>query len=378
MYWYAMRGPRLNRMASSIVSSPDLLGRLIRQLREPAGPVNARAQRLRLYLEGRAAELAPLGHGLHVAAGAETAARPGEHHDADGRILRESGQRLEQRVQHRARHGVQPIGPVQREHRNSVLDGFQHVLGHGDPPGMTVPRWYHRPGEGGRAHGGGQGLESSVRGRAARASRRAPGLQDLGAPDRSPSAGAVALSQQRAGHLLRPPGPAAPLPARPQGRTSAGARRDLHGPRPAAASRHERGRGLRGVPGAAGPRRVRLRSADLIAMRGWTILIVTLLVGAGLGAAGTIYLPSMVDPYLPQELRIRARVVEGQVLNKQREPNRLLVKIQLEQGVILATYTKRVAEVDLLVEPGDTIALELRSGEPVVDEPPIERVKRKK
>jgi hypothetical protein len=113
-------------------------------------------------------------------------------------------------------------------------------------------------------------------------------------------------------------------------------------------------------------------------MRGWTILIATLLVGAGLGAAGTIYLPSIVDPYLPKELRIRARVVEGQVLNKQREPNRLLVKIQLEQGVILATYTKRVAEVDLLVEPGDTIALELRSGEPVVDEPPIERVKRKK
>ena len=113
-------------------------------------------------------------------------------------------------------------------------------------------------------------------------------------------------------------------------------------------------------------------------MRGWTILIVTLLVGAGLGAAGTVYLPSMVDPYLPKKLRIHAHVVEGQVLNKQREPNRLLVKIQLEQGVILATYTKRVAEVDLLVEPGDTIALELRSDAPVVDEPPIERVKRKK
>jgi hypothetical protein len=113
-------------------------------------------------------------------------------------------------------------------------------------------------------------------------------------------------------------------------------------------------------------------------MRLWTLLIVTLLVGAGLGAAGTVYLPPMVDPYLPKELRIRARVVEGLVLNKQREPNRLLVKIQTETGVILATYTKRVAEVDLLVEPGDTIALELRSDEPVVDEPPIERVKRKK
>jgi hypothetical protein len=100
-------------------------------------------------------------------------------------------------------------------------------------------------------------------------------------------------------------------------------------------------------------------------MRVWTLLIVTLLVGAGLGAAGTVYLPPMVDPYLPAQLRIRARVVEGQVVNKQREPNRLLVKIQTETGVILATYS-------------DTIALELRNDEPVVDDPHIERVKRKK
>ena len=113
-------------------------------------------------------------------------------------------------------------------------------------------------------------------------------------------------------------------------------------------------------------------------MRGWTILIATLLVGAGLGAAGMVYLPPMVDPYLPKELRIRARVVEGQVMSKQREPNRLLVKIQIEQGVILAAFTKRVAEVDLLVEPGDTIALELRSDQPVLDDPPIERVTRRK
>ena len=48
-------------------------------------------------------------------------------------------------------------------------------------------------------------------------------------------------------------------------------------------------------------------------MRGWTILIVTLLVGALLGVAGMIYGPPIVDPYLPKELRIRARVVEGQV-----------------------------------------------------------------
>jgi hypothetical protein len=113
-------------------------------------------------------------------------------------------------------------------------------------------------------------------------------------------------------------------------------------------------------------------------MRGWATSIVTLLVGAGLGVAGTVYVPPVVDPYLPKELKIRARLVEGQVTNKQREPNRVLVKLQTDQGVVLATFTKRVAEIDLLIEQGDTIALALRSDEPFVDDPQIERVKRRK
>jgi len=98
-------------------------------------------------------------------------------------------------------------------------------------------------------------------------------------------------------------------------------------------------------------------------MRGWIILLVTLLVGVGLGVAGTVYVPQAVDPYLPKDLRIRSRIVEGQVTNKQREPNRVLVKIQTEQGVILAAFTKRVAET---------------TDQPFVDDPPIERVRRAK
>src|SRR5207245_1602428 len=113
-------------------------------------------------------------------------------------------------------------------------------------------------------------------------------------------------------------------------------------------------------------------------MRGWIILIVTLLVGATLGVAGTVYVPPRLDPYLPKELRLKARVVEGQVIQKQREGNRVLVKIQTDQGVILAAFTKRVAEIDLLVEPGATIAISLPSDQPVVDDPAIERVKRPK
>ncbi len=113
-------------------------------------------------------------------------------------------------------------------------------------------------------------------------------------------------------------------------------------------------------------------------MRGWIILIVTLLVGAALGVAGTIYVPPRVDPYLPKELRLKGRVVEGQVIGKQRDGARVLVKVQTDQGMILAAFTKRAAEIDLLVEPGATIALALPSDAPVIDDPAIESVKRGK
>src|SRR5262245_42684025 len=113
-------------------------------------------------------------------------------------------------------------------------------------------------------------------------------------------------------------------------------------------------------------------------MRGWVILIVTLLVGVALGVAGTIYVPPRVDPYLPRSLRLQSRVVEGEVLQKQRDGNRVLVKVQTDQGVILAAFSKRVAEVDLLIEPGAIVALSLPNDAPVVDDPTIEHVKRPK
>ena len=63
------------------------------------------------------------------------------------------------------------------------------------------------------------------------------------------------------------------------------------------------------------------------------------MVGVALGVAGTVYVPPRVDPYLPKELRLKSRVVEGQVVQKQREGNRVLVKVQTDQGVILAAFS---------------------------------------
>jgi len=49
-----------------------------------------------------------------------------------------------------------------------------------------------------------------------------------------------------------------------------------------------------------------------------SLALVGSLVGAALGIAATIYVPPRLDPYLPKDLRLRSRVVEGQVLQKQR------------------------------------------------------------
>ena len=64
------------------------------------------------------------------------------------------------------------------------------------------------------------------------------------------------------------------------------------------------------------------------------------------------------------------------MLKKQREPNRLLLKMQTDQGPVLVTFTRKVAEIDLLVEPGDIILLGLPRNQTFVDDPTLERVKR--
>src|SRR5581483_4767773 len=40
---------------------------------------------------------------------------------------------------------VEPVGPVEGEDGDAVVDRLQQVLRHGDPPGPRVRRWYHRP-----------------------------------------------------------------------------------------------------------------------------------------------------------------------------------------------------------------------------------------
>lgn len=94
-----------------------------------------------------------------------------------------------------------------------------------------------------------------------------------------------------------------------------------------------------------------------LTVRGSLILTLTLLAGVILGVGVATIGPALIAPYLPKSMSGQRARIEGEVLGKQREANRLLLKVGTAQGPMLVTFTQKVAELDLLLEPGDTVTL---------------------
>lgn len=111
-------------------------------------------------------------------------------------------------------------------------------------------------------------------------------------------------------------------------------------------------------------------------VRGWLILVATLLTGVVLGIGAATMGPVVVAPYLPKSISGQGERMQAEVLRKQRDANRLLLKVGTAQGPMLVTFTQKVAELDLLLEPGDTVTLATTGYAPFVDDPILERVKR--
>ncbi len=111
-------------------------------------------------------------------------------------------------------------------------------------------------------------------------------------------------------------------------------------------------------------------------MRGWLILSFTLAIGIVLGVVAMTKGPALVAPYLPKSISGQNERIDGEVVRKQREGNRLLVKVATPQGPMLVTFTQKVAELDLLLEPGDRVELITPGYATFVEDPALERVKR--
>jgi hypothetical protein len=100
-----------------------------------------------------------------------------------------------------------------------------------------------------------------------------------------------------------------------------------------------------------------------------------LVLGMILGLVLAHYAPVWFDSYLPDSLRPGDPVV-GEVLDKDERTDQLLLKISTDDGVLLATFTDKREEIDLLVESGDLITLRVEGYEPFLNDPPIERVQK--
>ena len=111
-------------------------------------------------------------------------------------------------------------------------------------------------------------------------------------------------------------------------------------------------------------------------MRGWLILSFTFAIGIVLGVGAMTKGPALVAPYLPKSISGQSERIDGEVVRKQREGTRLLVKVATAQGPMLVTFTQKVAELDLLLEPGDRVELLTSAYATFVEDPTLERVKR--
>jgi hypothetical protein len=107
-----------------------------------------------------------------------------------------------------------------------------------------------------------------------------------------------------------------------------------------------------------------------------TVLFITLLVGLALGVAGTIYAPQYVKSYLPGPSKPREGGVEGKVTAELLEQERLLLTVSTAEGATLVTFNRKMKEINLLVDEGDSITLDLRYYSPFVTNPAILRVRK--
>src|SRR5438552_14679779 len=109
--------------------------------------------------------------------------------------------------------------------------------------------------------------------------------------------------------------------------------------------------------------------------RGWLILVCIFLVGVVVGVGLANRGPALITPYLPKSAGGSGEHILCQVIRKQRDGNRLLVKITTAQGPMLVTFTQKVADLDVLLDAGDTMTLFTPRYATFVDGPLLERVK---
>lgn len=101
------------------------------------------------------------------------------------------------------------------------------------------------------------------------------------------------------------------------------------------------------------------------------------LFGVLLGFLVALLFRPLVQPAVSELLRNEADRTEGRVVGKRLQGKRLLLTVNAAEGTILATFGKRVEEIDMLVEEGDLVTLGVPRYEPFVEDPPVLAVRKR-
>ncbi|HSL85195.1 MAG TPA: hypothetical protein VLF66_20670 [Thermoanaerobaculia bacterium] len=101
------------------------------------------------------------------------------------------------------------------------------------------------------------------------------------------------------------------------------------------------------------------------------------LLGALFGFLVAVLFRPLIQPAVTELLRDEAERTEGRVVGKRLQGKRLLLTVNAAEGTILATFGKRVEEIDMLVEEGDLVTLGVPRYEPFVEDPPVLAVRKR-
>lgn len=100
------------------------------------------------------------------------------------------------------------------------------------------------------------------------------------------------------------------------------------------------------------------------------------LFGALIGFLIAVLFRPLFQPMVAEILRDEADRTEGRVVGKRLQGERLLLTVDAAEGTILATFGKKVDEIDMLVEEGDLVTLGVPRYEPFVEDPPVLAVRK--
>ncbi len=103
--------------------------------------------------------------------------------------------------------------------------------------------------------------------------------------------------------------------------------------------------------------------------------LITLILGIAIGISGYVIAPEFLGRYIPSSITKSKTVrLKGTVIAKERKGASLLLTVNSPEGAMLVTFTRKVNEIELLVNKQDLIELSIKKYGPFIKDPGIIRV----